>query len=40
MNGKENIINKILSDADEKCQKLISTAEQKAEQLKAISTAG
>ena len=39
MNGKENIINKILCDADEKCQKLISTAEQKAEQLKAQAQA-
>ena len=33
MNGKENIINKILSDADTKCAKIIEQAE---EQAKAI----
>lgn len=30
MNGKENIINKILSDADERCAKIISDAEKQA----------
>lgn len=36
MNGKENIINKILSDADDKCQRLLVDAE---EQAKAIVAA-
>lgn len=31
MNGKENIINKILSDADETCARIISNAENLAE---------
>ena len=34
MNGKENIINKILSDADEKCAKIVAKAEQTAAELK------
>lgn len=33
MNGKENIINKILSSADEKCQRIIATAEQTASEI-------
>lgn len=32
MNGKENIINKILSDADETCSKIIAEAESQAAQ--------
>lgn len=39
MNGKENIINKILSDADEKCHKLIAAAEQTAAELKSQAEA-
>lgn len=35
MNGKENIINKILSDADEKCARIVANAEQTAAELKA-----
>lgn len=34
MNGKENIINKILSDADEKCSRIVNNAEQAAAELK------
>lgn len=34
MNGKENIINKILSDADDKCQKIVSAAEESARKLR------
>lgn len=33
MNGKENIINKILSDADVKCQEIIAAAQQQAEAI-------
>lgn len=33
MNGKENIINKILSDADSKCQKLLAEAECQAKEI-------
>ena len=33
MNGKENIINKILADADAKCAKIISSAEAQAEAI-------
>lgn len=35
MNGKENIINKILSDADEKCARIVAAAEQTASNLKS-----
>ncbi len=35
MNGKENIINKILSDADAKCSEIIKAAETQAAQIKA-----
>lgn len=35
MNGKENIINKILSDADDKCQRILASAEQTASDIKA-----
>ena len=35
MNGKENIINKILSDADEKCARILASAEQTASNIKA-----
>ena len=34
MNGKENIINKILSDADEKCRRIVEAAEQSAIEIK------
>lgn len=34
MNGKENIINKILSDADDKCAKILAAAEQTAASIK------
>lgn len=34
MNGKENIINKILSDADEKCARIIAAAEANAVKLR------
>ena len=34
MNGKENIINKILADADEKCAKIIASANETAAKLK------
>ena len=34
MNGKENIINKILSDADDKCAKILAAAEQNAASIK------
>lgn len=33
MNGKENIINKILSDADQKCQQIVAVAESQAQQI-------
>lgn len=33
MNGKENIINKILADADAKCQEIVSSAEKQAAEL-------
>ena len=33
MNGKENIINKILSDADTKCQKILETANAQAKSI-------
>ena len=33
MNGKENIINKILSDADTKCQKILEQAEEQAKSI-------
>ncbi|MCM1195335.1 MAG: V-type ATP synthase subunit E family protein [Corallococcus sp.] len=33
MNGKDNIINKILSDADEKCREILSDAESRAKQI-------
>ena len=32
MNGKENIINKILSDADERCAEIVADAERRAAQ--------
>ena len=35
MNGKENIINKILSDADEKCARIVAKAEQTATEMKS-----
>lgn len=35
MNGKENIISKILSDADAKCGEILNTAKTQAEQIKA-----
>lgn len=38
MNGKENIINKILSDADLKCQSIVSVAESQAQQIAESST--
>ena len=34
MNGKENIINKILSDADDKCAKILAAAEENAARIK------
>ena len=33
MNGKENIINKILSDADTKCQNILATANEQAQAI-------
>ena len=33
MNGKENIINKILADADMKCQEILSSAQEQAQQI-------
>ena len=33
MNGKENIINKILSDADTKCQKILDSAKGEAQSI-------
>ena len=39
MNGKENIINKILSDADAKCAKIIATAEAQAQDIIANAEA-
>ena len=39
MNGKENIINKILSDADEKCAKIVGNAEQTAAELRTQAEA-
>lgn len=39
MNGKENIINKILSDADAKCQGIVAQAQTQAEQISAIAKA-
>ena len=33
MNGKENIINKILSDADTKCQKILEQAKLEAQEI-------
>ena len=33
MNGKENIINKILSDADARCNEILSTAESQAKAI-------
>ena len=39
MNGKENIINKILSDADAKCAKIIATAEAQAQDIIAAAEA-
>ena len=39
MNGKENIINKILSDADTKCQKILDTAREQAQSIIAAAEA-
>lgn len=39
MNGKENIINKILSDADEKCARIVAKAEQTAAEMKSQAEA-
>lgn len=39
MNGKENIINKILSDADEKCVRIVAKAEQTAAEMKSQAEA-
>ena len=39
MNGKENIISKILSDADAKCQTIVENAQSQAEQISAIAKA-
>ena len=39
MNGKENIINKILADADLKCQEIVAQAQAQAEQITAIAKA-
>ena len=39
MNGKENIINKILSDADTKCQSILDTANAQAQQIIAAAEA-
>ena len=39
MNGKENIINKILSDADAKCAKILDTANAQAEEIIAAANA-
>ena len=39
MNGKENIINKILSDADEKCARIVAKAEQTATEMKSQAEA-
>ncbi len=33
MNGKENIINKILADADMKCQEILSSAQENAQRI-------
>ena len=39
MNGKENIINKILSDADTKCQKILDAANEQAKSIIAAAEA-
>ena len=39
MNGKENIINKILSDADTKCQKILDAAHEQAREIVAAADA-
>ena len=39
MNGKENIINKILSDADTKCQSILDSANAQAQQIIAAAEA-
>ena len=39
MNGKENIINKILSDADSKCQKILDAANAQAQEIVAAAEA-
>ena len=39
MNGKENIINKILSDADTKCQEIVAQAQAQADQIISIAKA-
>ena len=39
MNGKENIINKILSDADAKCQKILEQANNEAQSIVAAAEA-
>ena len=39
MNGKENIINKILSDADTKCGKIIDAAREQAQAIRAAAEA-
>ena len=33
MNGKENIINKILADAEQKCAEILTTAEKEAQEI-------
>lgn len=37
MNGKENIINKILADADNKCAEILATAELQAQEITNLS---
>ncbi len=39
MNGKENIINKILADAEEKCQEILSAAHTQAQEITDLSRA-
>lgn len=39
MNGKDNIINKILSDADAKCNEIVAQAQAQAEQISALAKA-
>lgn len=39
MNGKENIINKILADADNKCAEILATAEMQAQEISDLAKA-